>query len=476
MKDAADELNRFVSLMEHTLDLNALVNHEYTVNAEFSDQLRSLKKTKDSLRSQIDSIGIAIAADLGLKQDKVKVDNSPIHGYCLRISRKEHKLLDKKGSKYMKLQTSKDGIRFTTAKLKSLSVEYANVIGQYSKAQEHIVNKSVEVADSYSPVFESICELLSELDVLVSFAETSAVSPVAYVRPKITAMGTGDLVLKDSRHPVVEAQTEICSNFIPNDIVLHREHGSFCIITGPNMGGKSTYIRQAGVCVLLAQIGCFVPCSYAEVPICDAIFARIGASDNQARGVSTFMHEMLETASILKAATPNSLLIIDELGRGTSIYDGCGLAWAISTYIATEIRGFCLFATHFHELTALQETLPGIRNVHVTAQLSSNGLAMLYKVKEGACDRSFGIHVAELSDFPDRVIENAKRKAEQLENFEFGPSNKLQRREADINEENHKDSFESVRDAVQLIRTSNVDSMEQQQLLSVGHRLLELLR
>nr|GMC74063.1 DNA mismatch repair protein MSH2 [Ipomoea batatas] len=422
-----NHLNKFIGLVETSIDLDQLENGEYMISAAYDSNLSSLKNEQESLERQIHNLHKQTANDLDLAIDKLKLDKGPQFGHVFRITKKEEPKVRKKlNTQFIILETRKDGVKFTNTKLKKLGDQYQKIVEEYKNCQKELVARVVQTASSFSEVFEGIAVLLSELDVLLSFADLAANCPTPYTRPDITPPDVGDIVLEGSRHPCVEAQDWV--NFIPNDCKLVRGKSWFQIITGPNMGGKSTFIRQVGVNILMAQVGSFVPCDKASISVRDCIFARVGAGDCQLRGVSTFMQEMLETASILKGATDKSLIIIDELGRGTSTYDGFGLAWAICEHIVEVIKGPTLFATHFHELTALanesmdsdhSNNSAGIANYHVSAHIDSTNrkLTMLYKVEPGACDQSFGIHVAEFANFPESVVALAREKAAELEDF-----------------------------------------------------------
>ncbi|GAQ04474.1 DNA mismatch repair protein msh-2 [Aspergillus lentulus] len=429
LRSHSDSLAKLEEMVETTVDLAALENHEFIIKPEFDDSLRIIRKKLDKLRHDMDVEHRRVAKDLDQEVDKkLFLENHRVHGWCFRLTRNEAGCIRNK-REYQECSTQKNGVYFTTSSMQALRREHDQLSSNYNRTQTGLVNEVVNVAASYCPVLEQLAGVLAHLDVIVSFAHAAVHAPTAYVRPKMHPRGTGNTILKEARHPCMEMQDDI--SFITNDVSLIRDESSFLIITGPNMGGKSTYIRQIGVIALMAQTGCFVPCSEAELTIFDCILARVGASDSQLKGVSTFMAEMLETSNILKSATSESLIIIDELGRGTSTYDGFGLAWAISEHIVTEIRCFGLFATHFHELTALADRYPkSVKNLHVVAFIGDGTndnageekskkqqVTLLYRVEPGICDQSFGIHVAELVRFPEKVVNMARQKAEELEDF-----------------------------------------------------------
>ncbi|OQS03695.1 DNA mismatch repair protein Msh2 [Thraustotheca clavata] len=403
----------YISLIEELVDMSTRPN--VTVNAKHDPELLALRASMKDLEEEIeaehDRVRNDISGDTKLEKDKV-------HGFVFRIIDKKQEERVSKIKDVHICQVLVNGFYFNTMNLKSLAKSHKEHTKEYEARQAHILQAAIEVAATYVPVIESSAKLIATLDVLLGFAHVA--SHASYTRP---ILGTSSISLQQARHPCVELQEGV--EFIPNNVEMEAE-SRYQILTGPNMGGKSTYIRSLGAIAVMAQIGSFVPATSAMLPILDRLLVRVGAGDMQQRGVSTFMLEMLEAAVICKKATSKSLVIIDELGRGTSTYDGFGLAWAISEYLLQR-KCWCVFATHFHELTALASSVKGIVNKHVTAHAVDDTIAMVYEVRDGPCLESFGIHVAEMAGFPKDVVAHAKRKARELEHFEMPNPNKKAR-------------------------------------------------
>jgi DNA mismatch repair protein MutS len=342
----------------------------------------------------------------------LKVRFNRVFGYYIEVSKSN---LHAVPADYQRKQTIAGGERFTTPALKEYEEK---VLG----ADERILERELEIFESLrkavaaeAPRIQDTARALATLDVLSGLAETAAICN--FTKPHVH---DGDeLVATDARHPVVERFAS--EPFVPNDIDLNANARQLVILTGPNMGGKSTYLRQTALLPLLAQIGSFVPAKDAKIPIVDRIFARVGASDNIARGQSTFMVEMQETAAILHAATSRSLVVLDEIGRGTATFDGLSIAWAVAEYLASnpKARPKTLFATHYHELTDLADSLPGVANAHVAAREWKDDIIFLRKIVPGRSDRSYGIQVARLAGLPSEVITRARHILAGLERDEL---------------------------------------------------------
>jgi DNA mismatch repair protein MutS len=380
--------------------------------------------TRDGIDAELDQLraisrsGRQVIAEMEERErtrtgiGSLKVRFNRVFGYYIEISKSN---LHAVPADYHRKQTIAGGERFTTPALKEYEEK---VLG----ADERILARELELFESLrlrvaaeSPRIQESARALASLDVLAALAETAAVSN--YTKPHVHE---GDeYVVADGRHPVVERFA--AGSFVPNDIDLNGTTRQLVILTGPNMGGKSTYLRQTALIPLLAQVGSFVPARDAKIPVVDRIFARVGASDNIARGQSTFMVEMQETANILHAATSRSLVVLDEIGRGTSTFDGLSIAWAVAEYLATnaKARPKTLFATHYHELTDLADGVTGVINAHVSAREWKDDIVFLRKIVSGRSDRSYGIQVARLAGLPATVVARAKEILRGLEHDEL---------------------------------------------------------
>ncbi|HHJ20478.1 MAG TPA: DNA mismatch repair protein MutS, partial [Gammaproteobacteria bacterium] len=336
----------------------------------------------------------------------LKVAYNRVHGYYIEISKLQS---SKAPDDYVRRQTLKSAERFITPELKAFEDKVLSA-RERALAQEKSLYEALlkRLLEWLTPLQETAAAV-AELDTLCCFAERA--ERYHYCRPQLVDSTRLNIVA--SRHPVVERVLD--EPFVPNDIVLD-EQRRMLIITGPNMGGKSTYMRQAALIILMAHIGCFVPATQAEIGDFDQIFTRIGASDDLASGRSTFMVEMTEAANILNNATAKSLVLMDEIGRGTSTFDGLSLAWACAEHLAAKNRALTLFATHYFELTSLPETSPGCLNVHIDAIEHGDNIVFLHSVKEGPASQSYGLQVAQLAGVPRSVIQSARKRLVILEN------------------------------------------------------------
>ena len=375
------------------------------------DELRALQR--DS-RTIIAGLEQRERRATGIDSLKIKFNN--VFGFFIEVSKSN---LSKVPEHYERKQTLVNAERFATTELKELEARVLDAETQIAAREAAIFQRLVADVAAQAGRIRSSASAIAEIDVLRGLAEIAVERN--YTRPRFNS--TGEIQIKGGRHPVVERalEDERGEGFIENDVHLDNDERLVALITGPNMGGKSTYLRQAALIAVMAQSGSFVPARSASLPLIDRIFTRIGASDNLAQGRSTFMVEMTETAQILNSATERSLVLLDEIGRGTSTYDGLAIAWAVAEYILSKVRAKTLFATHYHELTALPKTRKGIVNLHVSAKQSGDQLVFFHRIEAGKADRSYGIEVARLAGLPSEVVVRAGEVLAHHEQFDNAP-------------------------------------------------------
>ena len=345
------------------------------------------------------------------KLSTLKVGYNRVHGYFIELSRGQ---ADQAPADYIRRQTLKNAERFITPELKLFEDKALSAKSRALSREKALYEELLETLNEHLLQLQDASAAVSELDVLSSFAERA--ENLNFCKPSLTNLP--GIRIEKGRHPVVEQVSS--QPFVANDLDLSRER-HMLIITGPNMGGKSTYMRQTALIVLLAQIGSFVPAAQCELGLTDRIFTRIGSSDDLASGRSTFMVEMTETANILHNATPQSLVLMDEVGRGTSTFDGLSLAWAAAMHLGQTVKAFTLFATHYFEITALPDTLAGVANVHLTATEHKDNIVFLHHIQQGPASQSYGLQVAKLAGIPESVLAMAKLQLQQLEAGSHAP-------------------------------------------------------
>lgn len=427
-------------------------------NAEL-DELRTLSRNS---RQIIAAIEQRERARTGIASLKVRFNN--VFGFYIEVSKANLHLAP---PGYERKQTLVNAERFTTPELKELESKVLDAEEKILALERDLFTEIRLAAAAEAARIRATAQAIASIDFYCALAQVAVER--RYTRPLVAQPV---LELAGARHPVIERLVEkAAQRFIPNDLYLDRAASRIAIITGPNMGGKSTYLRQAALIAIMAQMGSFVPAAQARLPLFDRVFTRIGASDNLARGRSTFMVEMTETAVILNTATENSLIILDEIGRGTATYDGLALAWAVIEHIHASVGAYTLFATHYHELTELEERLEGVRNLHVSVKESGDQIIFLRKVEPGAADKSYGIEVARLAALPPAVIERAKQilalheKTEHDVSAELNPPRKG-RRDAGLQIQLFEPVGWQVAERIRNLDIDNLRPLEALQLLS----------
>jgi DNA mismatch repair protein MutS len=411
LRDGIDVLDDVHALLAGALDddVPATVGDGGVIRAGYDAELDELRELRDNAQTVLARLQTRERERSGIAS--LKVGYNKVFGYFLEVTRSN---LERVPADFERRQTLANAERYVTPELKELEAKILDAEDRLGTLEARLFGELRRAVAAQAPRLRATAERVAALDVLAGFAHLA--ERRQYVRPEVHTAYALEIV--EGRHPVVETMMPR-EEFIPNDVVLDEE-ARIIILTGPNMAGKSTLLRQVGLIQLLAQIGCFVPARSARLPVCDRIFTRVGASDNLVRGQSTFMVEMHETAAILHAATRRSLVLLDEIGRGTATYDGVSIAWAVTEHLHEHAGARTIFATHYHELTQLGDLMPAVRNWNVAARELGDDIVFLHRLQPGGADRSYGIQVARLAGVPRAVIERAREILVQLEGTHGG--------------------------------------------------------
>ena len=434
-----DELEDLHDFLEKTIHEEAgqTVKDGNVIKLGFNEELDSYKNASKNGNKVLLEIEEREKNRTGIKN--LKVGYNKIFGYFIEISKVGLKSVDPTELGYHRKQTLSNCERFISEELKQVEEHIVNSKTKIEELELQLFQEVKIKIHEYIPRLQKVANTLSDIDVFVSLSDVA--EEYGYVKPDFNDDNVIDIV--DGRHPIVERNVS-ADSYISNDCKVEKDE-NILLITGPNMSGKSTYMRQLALIVILAQIGSFVPASSASLPIFDKIFTRIGASDDLAGGKSTFMVEMIEAKNALVESTANSLLIFDEIGRGTSTYDGIALAQSILEYINNTIKCKTLFSTHYHELTKLENITEGIKNIHVSAKEDHGKLIFLYKINEGPIEKSYGIHVAQLAHLPNDVINGANKILKELENGNKGSEDL-------VNSESYNNVLTNIKELEEKIR------------------------
>ena len=447
-----DPLIDLCDLLERSINENPPITlHEGgLIKDGYNEELDELKSVRKNSKDFIFKIEEDERERTGIKN--LRVGYNKVFGYYIEISKSNISLIKDEWG-YIRKQTLVNGERYITEALKEKEQIILGAEEKIMALEFNLFNDIREEVKKKISVLQEDSKVLAELDMLISFANVSEENN--YTRPEITNEHIIHIV--DGRHPVVEKVNK--SDYVPNDIIMDK-NTDILLITGPNMAGKSTYMRQLAIIVIMAQIGCFVPCKTCKIPIFDKIFTRIGASDDLVSGESTFMVEMKEANRALSDGTENSLILFDELGRGTATYDGMSLAEAILEYIHNHIHAKTLFSTHYHELTSMSRSLRKIKNVHVSASEDNGNITFLHKVVNGAIDKSYGINVASLAKLPKEVINRANEILSVYESKKDNSKNKYQQTTFDFEVEKEDNKIEEELKKIDPLNLTPMEAMK----------------